>query len=166
VLIVQHMPPLFTRMLAERLDKTSALHVVEASEGLLVTPGTVVLAPGDWHMELQRVATGLAVHLQQGPPEHSCRPAVDVLFRSAARHCGAGVLAAVLTGMGRDGVSGAEQIRNAGGQVIVQDEATSVVWGMPGFVANAGLADAVLPLAAIGPEIVHRVGSGVREALR
>jgi two-component system chemotaxis response regulator CheB len=160
VLIVQHMPPIFTRLLAARLDAQSAIHIAEGAEGDKVEPGGAWLAPGDYHMELMRDGPGVQPHLQQGPPENSCRPAVDVLFRSAAALYGSGVLAVVLTGMGQDGLRGSEAVREAGGQVIAQDEATSVVWGMPGFVARAGLADRVLPLAEVGPEIVTRVRKG------
>ncbi|HEX5273354.1 MAG TPA: chemotaxis response regulator protein-glutamate methylesterase [Gemmataceae bacterium] len=160
VLIVQHMPPIFTRLLSERLAAQSAVRVAEGAEGVKVAPGAVWLAPGDYHMEAARDGTAVRLRLQQGPPENSCRPAADVLFRSAAAVYGPGVLAVVLTGMGQDGLRGAEAVREAGGHVIAQDEATSVVWGMPGFVARAGLADRVLPLTEVGPEIVARVRRG------
>jgi len=160
VLIVQHMPPIFTRLLAERLDAQSAVRVAEGSDRAKVEPGEVWLAPGDYHMEAVRDGAAVRLRLQQGPPENSCRPAVDVLFRSAAAAYGAGVLAVVLTGMGQDGLRGCEAVREAGGQVYAQDEATSVVWGMPGFVARAGLADRVLPLGEVGPTIVARVYKG------
>jgi two-component system, chemotaxis family, protein-glutamate methylesterase/glutaminase len=117
----------------------------------------VWIAPGDFHMTVTRNAGGPRLMLNQGPPENSCRPAADVLFRSAAAAYGAGVLAVVLTGMGQDGLRGCESVAEAGGQVVAQDEATSVVWGMPGFVARAGLADRVLPLPAIAHEVVRRV---------
>ena len=160
VVIVQHMPPVFTRLLAERLASKSALAVREAEAGEPVRPGTVLLAPGGQHLAVERRGAGVETRLTQDPPENSCRPAVDVLFRAAASVYGGGVLAVVLTGMGQDGLRGCEPIRRAGGQVVVQDEATSVVWGMPGAVAQAGLADAVLPLPRIGPEILQRVGAG------
>jgi two-component system chemotaxis response regulator CheB len=160
VLIVQHMPPIFTRLLAERLDAQSAVRVAEGAEGAKVAPGGVWIAPGDYHMEAARDGAGVRLRLQQGPPENSCRPAADVLFRSAAATWGPGALAVVLTGMGQDGLRGAEAVREAGGQVIAQDEATSVVWGMPGFVTRAGIADRVLPLSDVGPEIVARVRRG------
>jgi two-component system chemotaxis response regulator CheB len=165
VLIVQHMPPMFTRLLAGRLDTQSALRVAEGAHGEKVEAGCVWIAPGDYHMQALRDGAGVRLHVRQGPPENSCRPAVDVLFRSAAATYGPGVLAVVLTGMGQDGLRGAEAVREAGGQVIAQDEATSVVWGMPGFVARAGLTDRVLPLADVGAEIVARVRKG-RAALR
>jgi two-component system chemotaxis response regulator CheB len=160
VLIVQHMPPVFTRLLAERLAAQSNVPVKEAKAGVAPQPGQVWLAPGDYHMTV--AGRGAARHLEtsQGPPENSCRPAVDVLFRSAAVNAGAGCLAVVLTGMGQDGLRGCVAIREAGGQVLAQDEATSVVWGMPGYVAKAGLADQVLPLDRIAPEIVRRVTRG------
>ncbi|MER3416316.1 MAG: chemotaxis response regulator protein-glutamate methylesterase [Gemmataceae bacterium] len=160
VVIVQHMPPVFTKLLAERLDARCQLRCHEAGAGQTIEPGSVYIAPGDWHLEVRRAGAGVMAHLHQEPPENSCRPAVDVLFRSAARVYGAGVLAVVLTGMGQDGLRGCEKIRAAGGQIIVQDAASSVVWGMPGVVAQAGLADALVPLAHMAQEIIHRVQSG------
>ncbi|HTV02368.1 MAG TPA: chemotaxis response regulator protein-glutamate methylesterase, partial [Luteitalea sp.] len=160
VVVVQHMPPMFTRLLAERLHAQSALVVREASDGLALAPGTVTIAPGDYHMVVAREGHRAIVRLTQDPPENSCRPAVDPLFRSVVAAYGSRVLAVVLTGMGQDGLRGAELVHEAGGRVLVQDEATSVVWGMPGFVARAGLADRVLPLPELAAEIVRRV-SGV-----
>lgn len=159
LLIVQHMPPMFTRLLAERLTATSRLPAEEASNGTVLKPGRALIAPGDYHMVVARDGTQVRAILHQDPAENSCRPAVDPLFRSVANVYGPNCLAAVLTGMGQDGLRGCEEIRAAGGQVIVQDEASSVVWGMPGFVARAGLAEKILPIALIGGEIVRRVGS-------
>jgi two-component system chemotaxis response regulator CheB len=156
IVIVQHMPPMFTRLLAERLASQSSVRVVEATEGAVLEPGLALIAPGDYHMLLRRDVRGVSVVLNQDPPENSCRPAVDVLFRSVAQVYGASVLAVILTGMGQDGLHGCSRIRDAGGQILVQDEATSVVWGMPGYVANAGLADAVLPIQEVAPAIVRR----------
>jgi two-component system chemotaxis response regulator CheB len=165
IVVVQHMPPVFTRMLADRLNATSRLTVREAVSGTYLLPGQACLAPGDFHLTLQREGTRAKTVLTHSLPENSCRPSVDVLFRSVAEMYGAGVLAIVLTGMGQDGLLGCEAVRSAGGQIMVQDEASSVVWGMPGFVARAGLADNVLPLAQIGPSITrkvseHRNGAG------
>jgi len=160
VVIVQHMPPVFTRLLAERLDTTSPVTVREGLAGEELKAGEAWIAPGNYHMILEKTAVGSRIALQQEPPENSCRPAVDVLFRSVANVYGAATLAVILTGMGQDGMRGCEVIREAGGQVLAQDEATSVVWGMPGFVANAGLADQVLPLNRIAGEIVRRVRLG------
>ncbi|MBX3461817.1 MAG: chemotaxis response regulator protein-glutamate methylesterase [Planctomycetes bacterium] len=157
ILIVQHMPPTFTRLLAERLDAVAKLTVREAEAGVEPRPGEAWLAPGDQHLVLERRAGRVLLQLNREAPENSCRPAVDVLFRSAARVHGGNVLAVVLTGMGQDGLRGIQELAPAGAQVVVQDEATSVVWGMPGFVARAGLADAVLPLPAIAAEITRRV---------
>jgi two-component system chemotaxis response regulator CheB len=157
ILVVQHMPPLFTRFLADRLASKCTLRVKEAEAGMAVEPGQVYIAPGDWHMTVERTTTGVVIRTNQEAPENSCRPAVDPLFRSCAAVYGAGVLGVVLTGMGQDGLRGAEAIHEAGGGVLAQDEATSVVWGMPGYVAHAGLADRVLPLFAIAPEIERRV---------
>lgn len=166
VLIVQHMPPMFTRLLAERLDRTTALVVAEAAGGESAAPGTCWIAPGDRHLVVDPVGTapgGVAaarLRLDDGPRENSCRPAVDALFRTAAGVYGPHLLAVVMTGMGQDGLIGSEHVAQAGGQVIVQDEASSVVWGMPGSVAQAGLADAVLPLETIPDEIARRVAVG------
>lgn len=157
VFVVQHMPPVFTRILAERLTKTSGFPCHEATEGQEVLPGQLYLAPGGFHLELVREGAKLRAHLHEGAPENSCRPAVDVLFRSVARHYGGGALAVVLTGMGQDGLRGCEAIRERGGRVIAQDESSSVVWGMPGHVVAAGLPEAVLPLSHIGPELSRRL---------
>ena len=161
VLIVQHMPALFTRMLAEHLDSRCPLRIVEAGEGAPIAPGTVSIARGDWHLEAlapKSPLTPATLHLTQALPENHCRPAADVLFRSAARVYGAGVLAVVLTGMGSDGLNGCRLIREQGGSVLAQDEASSTVWGMPGAVTHAGLAQRVLPLDAMAPEILRIAG--------
>ena len=158
VLIVQHMPELFTRLFAERLNSRCPLPVREAAEGDPVRPGTIYIAKGNWHMEVlsgARAGSPFTLHLSQGPLENHCRPAVDVLFRSAAAAYGAGALAVVLTGMGSDGLLGCREICEHGGSVLAQDQATSTVWGMPGVVSNAGLAQKVLPLNAIAPEILR-----------
>jgi len=160
IVIVQHMPPIFTKHLANRLNALSKLNVVEASAGESIQPGGVWLAPGDFHMVLKREGTAMKVVLNKGTPENSCRPAVDVLFRSVAAIYGPNVLSVVLTGMGQDGARGCAVIRDAGGRTLVQDEATSVVWGMPGAVVQAGLADKVLPLNQIAEEIVLETRHG------
>ncbi len=157
VFVVQHMPPVFTAMLAQRLDKASALTVREAVDGELARPGEVLIAPGDFHLRLTQSALGVRVALDQGPQENFCRPAVDVMFRSAVPIHGAGALAVVLTGMGQDGLAGAKDLAALGAQVLVQDEESSVVWGMPGAIAGAGLADDVLPLEQIADRIVATV---------
>ena len=155
ILIVQHMPPLFTRLLAERLQTITKLKVEEAEDGGLVQPGTVLIAPGNFHMRVKKDGRISRVSLDQEPPQNSCRPSVDALFRSAEEINGAGVIAVMLTGMGYDGLRGTEVLKAHGAYVIAQDEATSVVWGMPGAVVGAGLADAILPLDKIVPEIVR-----------
>jgi two-component system chemotaxis response regulator CheB len=157
VVIVQHMPPVFTRLLAERLDATCPLSVREAEGGERPAAGTVWIAPGDHHLVVERGVDGPVLRLDDGPPENSCRPSVDVLFRSVASVLGARSLGVVLTGMGADGQRGAEQLVAAGADVLAQDEATSVVWGMPGAVARAGLAAEVLDLPATAAAIVRRV---------
>ena len=159
VLLVQHMPPVFTRQFAQRLDRVCQLRVVEAVDGAPLHPGTVHLAPGDHHLVVRRTAKGPLTSLNQAPPENFCRPAVDPLFRSAVAAYDGAVLAVVLTGMGSDGRNGATEIRAGGGTVVVQDQATSVVWGMPGAIAQAGLADEILPLDRVA-EAIHRHVSG------
>jgi two-component system chemotaxis response regulator CheB len=163
VLLVQHMPPVFTRQFAQRLDRLCALHVVEAADGSALAPGTVHLAPGDHHLVVRSTGRGLQTGLNQGPPENFCRPAVDPLFRTAVTAYDGAVLGVVLTGMGADGRNGAGEIRAAGGTVVVQDQATSVVWGMPGAIAQAGFADEVLPLDRI-PEAIARHLAGIPPA--
>jgi two-component system chemotaxis response regulator CheB len=156
VLIVQHMPPLFTRLLAERLNATCALPVSEARQGQPVLPGHVLIAPGDFHMKLAAGDSGVSVALDQSPPQNSCRPAVDALFTSAGQVYGGAVTAIVLTGMGQDGLRGARILKAQGATVLAQDEPSSVVWGMPGAIAGAGIADRILPLGDIVPEILRR----------
>lgn len=156
VVIVQHMPPLFTRLLAERLNTLSRVPVREGKAGEKLLRGQVWIAPGDEHMTVMRKGAGFVLGINHQAQENSCRPAVDVLFRSAAQSYGANVLAVVLTGMGADGTRGSAEIRQAGGEVIVQDEASSVVWGMPGSVVAANLADGIFPLSDIGAEVVRR----------
>ncbi len=160
VVIVQHMPPMFTRLLAERLSTQGPIKVEEAHSGGVLRPGHGWIAPGDYHMILVRDGAATRVLVHQDPQENSCRPAVDVLFRSVAQTHGGSTLAVILTGMGQDGLRGCEAIKAAGGEVFAQDEASSVVWGMPGYVVKAGLADRVLPLNQIAPEIVRRIRSG------
>jgi two-component system, chemotaxis family, protein-glutamate methylesterase/glutaminase len=164
IVIVQHMPPLFTRSLAERLNGGAQLRCAEGEDGAVLEPGTVWIAPGNWHMCVAREGSSTLIRLNGDPPENSCRPAADPLFRSVAQVYGAGALAVVLTGMGQDGLRGAERIKQQGGAILVQDEASSVVWGMPGAVAKAGLADRVLPVRDIAAEIARRVASGRRRA--
>ena len=157
ILIVQHMPEGFTHLLAERLASRTPFAAEEAKVDSVPVAGKMWVAPGDRHMVVQRLGDSITVQTNRELPENSCRPAVDVLFRSVARVYGSGVLAVVLTGMGQDGLLGAQAVVKEGGQVLVQDEASSVVWGMPGAVARAGLASQVLPVAALAEQIVHRV---------
>ena len=156
VLITQHMPPTFTSILAESLSRVSGLKCVEGANGMMLERGCVYVAPGDYHMVIK--GKGGPIELNQNSPENFCRPAVDPLFRSVAAAYGASALAVVLTGMGSDGREGSRSIVGAGGTVIAQDEETSVVWGMPGAVAQAGLAAAVLPLNSVGTEIRKHLG--------
>jgi two-component system chemotaxis response regulator CheB len=160
VLIVQHMPPVFTRLFAERLAARAAIEVREGRSGEPLLGASAWLAPGNHHMVLDARGGAVRLATHQDPPVNFCRPAVDVLFHSVAAVFGRHALGVVLTGMGSDGVAGCRRIRAAGGAVLVQDQATSVVWGMPGLVARAGLADRVLPLGEIGAEILRRVGVG------
>jgi two-component system chemotaxis response regulator CheB len=163
VVVAQHMPPIFTALLAKRLTAKCSLPVLECQPGALLEPGCIWIAPGDYHMVLKEGEGGL-IHLRtnQGPRENFCRPSVDVLFRSVAEVFGAKSLGVILTGMGQDGLKGCEALCAQNAPVIVQDEATSVVWGMPGFVARAGLAEKILPLDQIGNEIIRRAGTGDR----
>ncbi len=158
VVIVQHMPKNFTAFLAERLNSRSSLEVSEAEDGTVLNPGGAWIAPGDLHIKLKRNGGRIQIVTDDGPLVNSCRPSVDVLFDSVAKCYDSSALAVVLTGMGQDGLNGSRAISRAGGRIVVQDQNSSVVWGMPGHVANDGLADAVLPCADIGSEIVRRVG--------
>lgn len=157
LLIAQHMPPIFTRLLAERLAKVALIPVVEGRAGDSVTPGRIWIAPGDLHMVVRRLGQRVEIHTHQAPREHSCRPSADLLFRSVAEVYGPRTLGVVMTGMGQDGLQGSRLIRKAGGHVIVQDKASSVVWGMPGYVARAGLAEQVVPLHGLADAIVSRL---------
>jgi len=154
ILVVQHMPPLFTRSLAERLASRSTFRCIEAVDGCVVERGTILIAPGDWHLVAVREGDVVRAHLTADPPENSCRPAVDPLFRSVAEAYGVGAMGILLTGMGQDGLAGARRIRERGGSVLAQDEASSVVWGMPGAVARAGLANKIVPLPEMASEIL------------
>jgi len=157
ILIVQHMPPTFTRLLAERLQSLSRLRIAEAVDGMPIAPGHVFVAPGDFHLRVRRAGpSSFVTALDQAPHENSCRPSVDVMFRSLAENYGGEVVYAVLTGMGSDGLQGAVKLKAAGAYGIAQDEATSVVWGMPGSIVKAGLADRILPLAEIPAELIRR----------
>jgi len=155
VLITQHMPPTFTTILAEHLARASHRPAHEAVDGEIVKAGTIYLAPGGRHMRVVRRGTDVAIALDDGPPVNFCKPAVDPLFSSAIDIWQGGILAVVLTGMGSDGMRGGKEIVAAGGSVIAQDEATSVVWGMPGAAANAGICSAILPLNQIAPKLVR-----------
>jgi two-component system chemotaxis response regulator CheB len=153
VVIVQHMPPGFTKTLAERLDTLTPIKVVEAAEGMPLEPGKILLAPGDFHTEFSR---GDRVRLTQGPSEHGVRPAINVTLESLTKLHGGNVVCAILTGMGSDGTRGAELVQAAGGYVIAQDEATSTVYGMPRAVAEAGFTNEVRPLSKIAGALVDQ----------
>ncbi|MDE2379565.1 chemotaxis response regulator protein-glutamate methylesterase [Bradyrhizobium sp.] len=161
VLITQHMPPTFTTILAEHLARSSRRPAHEAVDGEPVKPGRIYLAPGGKHMRVVRNGADPAIALDDGPAVNFCKPAVDPLFISAIDIWHAGILAVILTGMGSDGMRGGKEIVAAGGSVIAQDEATSVVWGMPGAAANAGICAAILPLNQIAPKL-NRLFSGDR----
>lgn len=158
ILIVQHMPPMFTRLLAERLQASSKLKIEEAAQGARVEAGKVLIAAGDYHLRVRKEGELVRACLDQSTPENSCRPAVDVLFRSVSEVYGGAVLAVVLTGMGQDGMRGVQSLKALGAYVIAQDQASSVVWGMPGAVVGAGLADCVTPLDGVVPEILRQIG--------
>ncbi len=157
IVIVQHMPPTFTGILAKSLSKQSRIEVGEGFDGAVLKPGKAWIAPGNFHMTIGGNLLSKTLELNQDSPENSCRPAVDTLFRSVARTYGASSLSIVLTGMGKDGLRGAGDIINNGGRVFVQDEESSVVWGMPGYVAEAGLAEKILPLDQIAPAILREM---------
>ena len=161
VVVVQHMPAVFTRQFADRLDRVCASTVLESAGGEELQPGHVYVAPGDHHLELRQTRRGARTVLHQGPAVNFCRPSVDTLFRSAAEVYGGDLLAVVLTGMGSDGREGSGAVVAAGGRVLAQDEASSLVWGMPGAVAKAGFAHRVLPLDQIGTALVATVQRSV-----
>ncbi len=166
VFVVQHMPPPFPRMLANRLRRSGCLTVSEAGDREPALPGRVYLAPGGHHLTVGGIRSHPVTFLDTGPPENSCRPAADKLFRTAAALWGPGLLAIVLTGMGRDGLLGCELVRRHGGTVLVQDRETSVVWGMPRHVAEAGLADAEVPIDDLATHVLDRLrpaGVGSRD---
>lgn len=166
VLVVQHMPPVFTRTLAQRLDEKCALQVKEAQEGDVLVPGQVYIAPGGKHMLIRKQVACHQVRLTEDPPENSCRPAVDPTLRSAAEHFGGGLMAVVLTGMGQDGALGCQRVKERGGRVYIQDRESCVVWGMPGAVHALGCFDDVLPLVSIAGTILRIVGRGERTSRR
>lgn len=153
VLVTQHMPATFTALLAEHIGRQTGLPACEARDGEPVKRGHVYIAPGGHHMLVERSGTGAVLRLSDAPAENFCRPSVDPMLRSLSQVYGAGVLAVILTGMGSDGCKGCQDLVKAGGKVIAQDEATSVVWGMPGAVAKAGICSAVLPLGEIAPQL-------------
>jgi two-component system chemotaxis response regulator CheB len=161
LVITQHMPRVFTKLLADRLTAGSKVPVHEARDGDVLVAGQAWLAPGDYHLMLERQGGRVHVRLNQGPPENSCRPAVDVMLRSVAAVYGSRSLNVILTGMGQDGLLGCQTLHDLGAHILVQDEGSSVVWGMPGLVAKAGIAGAVLPLAQVSDEIVQRVSGRV-----
>ena len=154
VVLTQHMPPTFTAILAEHISKLGGLPCAEAKDGEAIQAGHIYLAPGDRHLLVDAGRSGLHARLTQDPPENFCRPSVDPMLRSAANACDGRVLVTMLTGMGQDGLAGTRRVIDAGGSAIAQDEATSVVWGMPGAVAQAGLCHAVLPLPRIAPKLL------------
>lgn len=161
ILVAQHMPATFTSILAEHLTRAARRPAAEAVEGESLAKGRIYVAPGGYHLKVEMRAGAPVLRLTQDPPENFCRPAVDPLFRSVAQAFGGAALAVVLTGMGADGAKGARVVADAGGTVIAQDEATSVVWGMPGATAQAGCCSAVLPLAEIAPMVARLFAGGM-----
>jgi len=155
IVIAQHMPATFTTVLAQHLGRAAGRPCREAVHGEALLPGSITLAPGDFHFEIAREGGVLKALLNKTPPQNFCRPSVNPLFRSVARIFGAQAVAVMLTGMGSDGLDGARDLVSAGGALIAQDEATSVVWGMPGAVAQAGLCSAILPLTSIAPHVAN-----------
>jgi two-component system, chemotaxis family, protein-glutamate methylesterase/glutaminase len=160
VLVTQHMPPTFTTILGEHLQRSTGVRCAEAVDDEPVSGGRIYVAPGDHHMLVQAAPAGKRIKLSRDPPENFCRPSVDPMLRSLVRCYGRGTLAVILTGMGSDGLDGCRQVVEAGGAVIAQDQATSVVWGMPGAVATAGLCCAVEPLSRIAGTVQALIGRG------
>ena len=159
-LITQHMPPTFTAMLAENLERSIGRPCKEAEDGEAAKPGVTYIAPGGKHLLIAREGTDIVMRHNDGPQVNFTKPSVDVMFESIVKVYGSGVLAVILTGMGHDGADGVKLVRNAGGNIIAQDEASSVVWGMPGAAAHTGLCSAVLPLDEIGPRLSRIVAGG------
>ena len=157
VVVTQHMPATFTTILAEHIAKASGWPCAEAADGMSLQPGHIYVAPGNFHMTVEKSGTGMVIRTNQDPPENFCRPSVDPMLRSLAAEFGGAVLTVILTGMGHDGRDGAKVLVEAGGTVLAQDEASSVVWGMPGAVATAGLCHAVLPLKDLGPHVMSKL---------
>lgn len=155
VVLTQHMPATFTPILAEHIAKLGGLPCAEAKDGEPLQAGRIYLAPGNHHLLVNGARGSLTARLSSDPPENFCRPSVDPMLRSAAAACDGRVLVAMLTGMGQDGLAGTRRVIDAGGSAVAQDEATSVVWGMPGAVAQAGLCHAVLPLPRIAPKLLE-----------
>jgi len=160
VVITQHMPPTFTRILGEHISKATDWECAEGKDGDVIQPNKAYLAPGDFHMEVVESPKGPTLRMNQNPPENFCRPAVDPMLRSVVKIYGSKVLTAILTGMGADGLKGGERVIEEGGTVIAQDEATSVIWGMPGAVAAAGICSAVQPIEKLGAYIMDFMGKG------
>lgn len=159
IVLTQHMPATFTPILAEHITRLGGMPCHEARDGETLAPARIYLAPGDRHLLIEGARGGMQARLSSDPPENYCRPSVDPMLRSAARACDGRVLVTMLTGMGHDGLAGTRQVIEAGGAAIAQDEATSVVWGMPGAVAQAGLCTAVLPLPGIAPKLLDLLRS-------
>lgn len=157
VFVTQHMPATFTKIFADQISKSTPWPCLEAAEGMPVTGGRIYLAPGDWHMLVRTSPNGPVLTVNQDPQENFCRPAVDPMLRSLAAVYGRGLLTVILTGMGSDGEKGCRVVAEAGGAVIAQDEATSVVWGMPGAAARTGLCSAILPLPEIAPTLARLI---------
>ncbi|NVK17351.1 MAG: chemotaxis response regulator protein-glutamate methylesterase [Methylocystaceae bacterium] len=160
IIITQHMPATFTKILAEHINRMTGWTCEEASDGTIIKPGQVYLAPGDYHMVVEGTGPQKTLRLNQDPPENFCRPAVDPMLRSVVAAYGRKVLTVILTGMGSDGLKGGKVVVENGGDLIAQDEATSVVWGMPGAVAQAGICSAVLPLENIASYVVKTAQGG------
>ncbi len=158
IIVTQHMPPLFTRSLAEHINRLGARCCQEAGENEPLLPDRILIAPGDRHLTIQATEQGLRTRLSDDAPENSCRPAVDTMLRSASTACAGRVLAIILTGMGQDGLRGSRTLLEAGGCILAQDEASSVVWGMPGAVARAGLCHAVMPIEELAAKVMQMLG--------
>ncbi len=161
IVVTQHMPPTFTTILAQHITRSSGIPAAEAADGDALEPGKILIAPGDYHMLLKKRDDKIVAKLNQDPPVNYCRPAVDPMMQSVVDIYGNKAFGVILTGMGYDGKKGAMALAEAGGTVYAQDEETSIVWGMPGAVAEAGICSAVLPLTQLAPKIIEFFGKGV-----
>ncbi len=166
IVITQHMMDMFIPILARQIEQETGVECVEVTEGMPVEAGRIYLATGGKHMVLKKAGQSLTISLDDGPAENFCKPSVDVMLRSAVEVYGGDIMTVILTGMGKDGLNGCEAVAKAGGRIVVQDQETSIVWGMPGSVANAGLASAILPVSGLARAVRNSLLPERREVRR